>query len=139
MDFTSIFSGARAMQECLARATKQGRLSRQWSQDELDRVCGFGQESTTTKSFEEDPRLMTSGIFSAASFALDLNVDEVLKEVFRRERFDCGSLASYFEDSVAAATGGTGPVTLDEDDLLVCVTLAALSQMDEEAVSLLAS
>lgn len=146
MKMSRLFGGESAMQERLVAAIHDKRTGRGISQDELDKMCGFGgynvragYRSPTTEEFEANPRKMTSALFSAASFALDLNVDEVLQplvapEAMKEAMEQVVEQMRQEQAGVVASCGTAGTETVDcQVQAPVYAILKALYEMDEAA------
>jgi hypothetical protein len=114
------------MQKNLVDAVRDARTKKNISPETLDRRCGFFDVKTV--DFEKDSHLMTSRIFSAASFVLDLTVDGVISPKLSED--DKKEIISYMQES------GGGVVSADvayEDQFQCFGLMQALQEMDEEA------
>jgi hypothetical protein len=151
---SKLLGGKLAMKERLVKAISEGLTAQRLSAAELDKICGFGANARssehqvpTTAEFQENPRLMTSGLFSAASFALDLNIDEVLspnlsseqtKQVIEQMRCEsgcvvasCGNPGCQPEVPCESQVPMTAAEVPCESQVPVYVIMKALQEMDE--------
>ena len=138
-NMSSLFESAEQMQEALTCAVREARIARPLSEEQLDKMCGFGNNTLgpsvpmpSTKAFEENPRMMTSRVFSAASFALDLNIDDVL-EISMDDHVLPTLVEAMKQDTggVVALTGGQSAEEISpETQAPVYAMLKALEEMD---------
>jgi len=94
--YADFFGGVDKMQEDLTQAVRNAKSKLtpdQWR-------AKIQNLTTNVESVLANPRLMTSSIFSELSFALDLNVDDVLRHDFTAEE-----IAKVVEDMRAQGGG----------------------------------
>lgn len=141
---SALFGGEQAMQKRLVNAIRTMREKQRISQEQLDEICGFGSpmqcrddQGTKTADFEADSSRMTSCIFAAASFALDLNIDEVLQPDLDGETMQQVIDEMRCQKSGLVACAGTP----ERQDVILCdqvpvyVILKALCEMDQMVAS----
>jgi len=138
------FNGGRAMQAKLVAAISEKREMMGISPEQLDKACGFGRTDRngvrrypTTREFEENSNKMTSDVFSAASFALKLKIDEVLTLPPKHEFVDEVKEHMRSEGAgLVAACGHEGGQNINyEAQAPVYLILKALHEMDQIAES----
>lgn len=98
------FSGRNEVRRRLVDAIRGAREDRKLDPDDLDHLCGFGTSGDSLprcKDFEANPDLLTSGVFSLASFPLSLELDQVLAITLKREQLD--EIAREMEAASAGA------------------------------------
>ena len=137
---SSLFGGRHMMQRRLV-ATVRNKMGEMEPQD-LDKMCGFDvidrdRKMARTADYLNNPQKMTSFHFSAASFALDVNVDEVFNEPLEGEDLVWIIDKMTKEGAGLAATCGdaTGQNVDCKTQAPVYAILKALSEMDEIALS----
>ena len=130
----AFFGGAEAVRKALVEAMKRRRVQLGLSHKMADLICILGDDAELPSfvELEANPQLVNSKVFSLASFALDLALDEILPlDLSRDQEGRLGLVLEDMEDKRASLVAGVGDGDVPpEDKARVYVLLKALEEID---------
>jgi len=135
------FGGIDAIQRTLVHAVKEARKEKGWTTKKLDELCGLGRgygpsgaRMPSCEEFENDHRLMTSGLFALVAFPLRLKVDRVLTYSSPPAEADLKGIVDLMKSrGLGFQYGGgvpEGTVIKYEHQIHVFLKLRALDEVD---------